>query len=386
MAIEIRQVKLGGDLKDFMGVVGPIYRDDPAYVRPLDMDLSARLGKKNPFFEHAECVYFVAYRNGVSVGRISAQIDKAHLEAHHDDAGFFGFFDTIDDAEVAEALLQTAATWLSDRGMRRMRGPLSLSIYDEPGCLIEGFDKPPMYMMGHHRPYQSKLIEAGGFERCRTLYAWEYHVGPLKKRVAAAHDELSALPELTSRQVNMSNIDADTGVVMDVFNDAWSENWGHVAATPQELRKLSKDFKLILRPEITQLAFIDGEPAAVAVALPNLNEVIRDFDGKLFPFGLPKLLYRLKIDNPKTARLVILGIRKKYRNVRKYAGLSLFLYAKLNEGGKKLGIQWGELSWTDEANAPVNTAIKMMGGKVYKRYAIYERELQEASEKVNIQR
>lgn len=378
MSIEIRRVELGGDLRDFIGVVSSIYRDDPAYVRPLDMDLNARLGKKNPFFEHADCVYFVAYRNGASVGRISAQVDKAHLEAHQDDAGFFGFFDTIDDAEVADALLQAAASWLADRGMRRMRGPLSLSIYDEPGCLVDGFDRPPMFMMGHHRPYQSTLIEGAGFDRCRTLFAWEYQVGPLKKRVAAAYDELSSLPEVTSRCVDMKKIEADTGIVMDVFNDAWSDNWGHVSATPQELRKLAKDFKLILRPEITQLTFIDGEPAAVAIALPNLNEVIRDFNGKLFPFGFPKLLYRLKIENPKTARLIILGIRPKFRNVRKYAGLSLFLYAKLNEGGQKLGIQWGELSWTDEANGPVNTAIKMMGGKVYKRYAIYERDLSRA--------
>jgi len=375
MAIELREVRLGGKLSDFLDVVDYIYRDDPHYVRPLDMDIKDRLSPKNPFFEHAEGAIFTAHRNNYCVGRITVQIDQAHLARHQDDAGFFGFFDTVEDQEVADALLDRARRWLADRGMRRIRGPLSLSLYDQPGCLIEGFDTPPMIMMGHHMPYQSKLIEAGGFEQVRTLNAWRYEVGNVKPRVRKAHDEVQAMPEVTARTVNLNNVEGDTRIIMDVFNDAWSDNYGHVEQTESELAKLASDIKLLIRPEITCIVFVNGEPAAAAMALPNLNEVIRDFNGKLLPLGLPKLVYRLKVQRPETARLFILGICKKFRSERRYAGLSLYMYARLNDAGQKLGIRWGELSWTDEANAAVTAGIRTMGGKVYKKYGLFERDV-----------
>lgn len=375
MSVEIRDVPLDGKLEPFLDVVDYIYRDDPHYVRPLNMELKGRLSKKNPFFDHAEGRVFTAHRNGFCVGRITAQIDHEHLRHHQDDTGFFGFLDTIDDQEVAAQLLARAGSWLSDRGMKRMRGPFSLSINDESGCLVDGFDSPPMIMMPHHRPYQAPLIEGAGLQRVRTLYAWRYEVGNVKRRVSAAHDEVAALPEVTCRNMNPDNVEGDTRVVMDVYNDAWSDNWSFVPFTQAELKRFAKDLKLILVPELTQIAFVNGEPAAVAVAVPNVNEVIVDFKGRLFPTGLLKLLYRLKVNKPQTARLIILGIRKKFRNKRDYAGLSVYLYAKLNEAGQKLGIRWGELGWTDEENGPVNAAIKMMGGRVYKKYALFEREL-----------
>jgi len=145
-----------------------------------------------------------------------------------------------------------------------------------------------------------------------------------------------------------------------------------VPLTEPELKKMASDFKLILDPEITYIAYVDGEPAAVALAMPNLNEVIRDFDGKVLPFGLPKLIYRLKVTGTRSARLIILGIRKKFRHVRKYAGLSIYLYAKMSEAGKRSGYTWGELSWTLEDNGPVNVGIKFMGGKIYKKYRLYQ--------------
>jgi hypothetical protein len=373
MPVEIRETPVGGNLKHFLEVVDYIYRQDLHYVRPLDFELSDRLSKKNPFFEHAEGVIFTAHRNNFCVGRITAQIDHEHLAKHRDDAGFFGFLDTINDQEVATALLDRARRWLSDRGMKKIRGPLSLCTNEEVGCLVEGFDNPPMIMMPHHLPYQGSLIEGAGYQRIKTLYAWRYEVGNLKPRVQRALEEVNQMPEVSIRNVERSNLENDTRIIMDVFNDAWSENWGHVAATPNELKKFTKDLKLIVRTELALIASINGEPAAVAVAFPNLNEVIHDFRGKLFPLGLPKLLYRLKIQRPQTARLWILGIRKKFRNNRRYAGLSTAMYARLNEAGQQLGIRWGELSWTDEDNGPVNVAIKMMGGTVYKKYAIYER-------------
>jgi hypothetical protein len=232
-----------------------------------------------------------------------------------------------------------------------------------------------MILMGHHRPYQGSLIEKSGFTKAKDTYAWRYSVGDVPPRAQKAHDEVAALPEVRVRNVDMKNFDADVRTILDVFNDAWEDNWGFVPATPREAAQLSDELKHVCYPELTYIAEIDGEAAAVALALPNLNELIQDCDGKLLPFGLPKVLWRLKVVGAKTARLMILGIRKKYRNVRKYAGLSTSLYVKLNQAGQKSGIKWGELSWTLEDNGPVNVAIRFMGGKIYKRYRIYEKEL-----------
>ena len=373
--LSVKQHAIGSKVPDFLNVVDYVYRGEPNYVRPLDMDMKDRLSFKNPFFDHGDSVMFTAYRNGFCVGRCTAQIDRLHLARYKDDAGFFGFFDTIDDPEVAKLLLDAASGWLRDRGMKKIRGPFSLSINEETGCLIEGFDTPPMVMMPHHTPYQGKLIEQAGFEKLKDVFAWRYTVGKIPERARKAHDEIAALPEVTARHIDMRNLDADVRVVMDVFNDAWSDNWSFVPYTEKELSKMAADLKLIAIPELTYIASIDGEPAAVAVALPNINELIKDMKGKLGPLELGKLLWRLKVMGPKTARLAILGIRKKYRGQRKYAGLSTFLYSKLNQSGEKLGIEWGELSWTLEDNGPVNVGIKFMGGKIYKKYRIFEKSL-----------
>jgi hypothetical protein len=376
MTTEIRQVPMGGRLKEFLDVVDYIYREDPNFVRPLDQDLKDRLSpKKNPFFEHGEGTIFTAHRNGQCVGRVTAQIDREHLERYKDDTGFFGFLDTIDDPDVARALLAAAEGWLKEKGIKRVRGPLSLSINEELGCLVEGFDTPPYFFMPHHLPYQSALIEKAGYAKEKDFYAWKYEVGEVNKRTRKAHDEIAAMPEVTARQVSVKDVERDVEIVVDIFNDAWSDNWGFVPLTRTEVRKMAQDFKLILMPEITRIVSIDGEPAAVSVALPNLNELISDLHGKLFPFGLAKLLYRLKVKGPKSGRLLILGIRKKYRHVRKYAGLSAYLYAEMNDSGRKLGMTRGELGWTLEDNGPVNAGIRLMGSTIYKRYRVYEKGL-----------
>jgi hypothetical protein len=375
MAIEIRETPVGGNVNDFLDVVDYVYRDDPNYVRPLDLDMKQRLSTKNPFFEHAEGTLFTAHRNGWCVGRVSAQIDREHVERHQDGTGFFGFLDTIDDQEVARDLLDSAARWLAARGMKRIRGPLSFGINEEIGCLVDGFDTPPMIMMQHHRPYQSGLIEGAGFHKVKDLYAWRYVVGDVPARALKAHDEIAAMPEIRTRHMDFKTLEADLRTVMEIFNDAWADNWCFVPFTEAELVKLAGDLRMIAMPALTFITEVEGEPAAVAVALPNVNELIRDMNGSLFPMGLPKLLWRLKVVGPRTARLIILGIKKKFRSQRKYAGLSTYLYTKLNRIGRDLGIQWGELSWTLEDNGPVNVAIKFMGGKIYKRYRIFEREL-----------
>ncbi len=374
--VEIRQTPMGGKLKDFLNVVDTIYKDDPSYVRPLDQELKDRLSpKKNPFFEHGEGAIFTAFRDGKCVGRVTAQIDRGHLDRYNDDTGFFGFLDTIDDEEVSRELLARAESWLRGKGMKRARGPLSLSINEELGCLIDGFDTPPYLMMPHHRRYQSALIEKAGYAKEKDFFAWHYDVGDLNARTKKAHAEIQAMPEVTSRTVSMKDIARDVDIVVDIFNDAWSDNWGFVPSTRNEVRKMAQDFKMILIPEITRITSIDGEPAAVAIALPNLNELIQDLQGKLLPLGFMKLLYRLKVRGPRTGRLVILGIRKKYRHVRKYAALSAFLYAEMNNSGRQIGMTHGELGWTLEDNGPVNVGIKVMGGRVSKKYRVFTKSI-----------
>lgn len=377
MSVEIRE--LGKDkrrLRDFLDVVDDIYASDPNFVRSLDMEIADKLDvKKNPFFLHAEGTAWVAYRNGAPVGRITAQIDHEHLKLYNDGAGFFGYLDTHDDPEISGALLDEAARWLKARRMEKMRGPFSLSINEELGCLVDGFDRPPMLMMPHHRPYQGRLIEQAGLTKLKDFYAWRYIPGEVPIRAQKAHDEIAAMPEVTSRQMDPTDVNGELAIIMDIFNDAWSDNWGFVPATKAELEKAAKDLKLVLMPEITRMVYIEGEPAAVALALPNVNEFTKDFRGKLGPLEIAKLLYRLKVRGPSSGRLYILGIKKKWRGVRKYAGLSAFLFVEMNQSGHLLGMTDGELSWTVEDNAPINVAIKLMGGRVYKTYRVYERPL-----------
>jgi hypothetical protein len=376
--VDVTQSPMGGPVHDFLNVVDLVYQDDPAYIRPLDMLVKDQLNpRKNPFFEHGEGAMFCAYRGGACVGRVTAHIDREHLRRHRDATGFFGFIDTIDDEEVARALLGRAERWLTSKGMKRSRGPLSLSINEETGCLVEGFDTPPYVAMPHHRPHQGRLIEGAGYAKAKDFYAWKYVVGEPNARVRRACEAIKALPEISLRLLSLKHLDRDVELFVDIFNDCWSENWGFVPFTRAEVRKMAADYKLLIMPEITCIVSIDGEPAAVALAVPNLNELVRDLRGQLFPMGLPKLLWRLKVSGPKSARLVFLGIRTKWRHVRKYAALSAYMYAHMNEGGKKLGISEGELGWTLEDNGPVNAGIQMMGAKLYKKYRVYEKALEE---------
>jgi|LNFM01.1.fsa_nt_gb hypothetical protein len=376
MAVEIKRIAPGESIRDFMKVPFVVFQGDPQWIAPVGMLFEDQLNpKKNPFFEHAEAVYFVATKDGKLAGRCTAQIDHEHQKRYGDAVGFFGFFDTIDDPEVARALLDAASAWLKERGMKTIRGPISLSINEEMGCLVNGFDTPPFVMMPHHRAYQAALIEGQGFTKAKDVFAWTYSVGEVPTRARKAHDQLIAEPSLKVREVDMKNAERDMRIVMDIFNDTWSNNWGFVPMTESELRKTVEDFKLILRPEIALVAEIDGEPAAIAIAIPNLNEAARDLGGSFFPFGWAKFLYRLKVSGTKTGRLILLGVRKKYREQKKWMPLSVALYVMMNDRAQKLGMTHGELGWTLEDNAPVNVAIKAMGAKPYKTYRVFEKPL-----------
>lgn len=377
MTIEIRTHRPGDKLDDFIRLQDRVYREDGAYIAPLEFDLRNRLNpRKNPYFDHAEAIFFTAWRDGQCVGRCSAQVDRAHLEIHQDETGFFGFFDTIDDQEVAEALIEAASGWLRSRGMKKIRGPYSLSINDEVGVLVDGFEHPPSIMMTHARPYQHQLLEAMGFEKAKDLYAWHYVVEEPPERAKRAHAQICAMPEVSFRSVDRKKMDEEVQIILEIFNDAWSENWGFVPLSKAEVKKMAEDLVLILDPNIAFFVELEGRPVAVCLALPNLNEAIRDLNGKLLPFGFLKLLYRLKVKRVRSARLVILGIRRELRGVKRYGGLSTAMYVELVRRGARAGYETCELGWTLEDNRLINLGIKAMRGKIYKTYRIYEKSLE----------
>lgn len=376
MTIRIREHRPGRDLDAFLRLPELLYKGDPGFVMPLYMEQRERLTPaKNPFFEHAEATLFTAYKDDVLVGRISAQIDRMHLAQHHDGCGFYGFFDTINDERVGRALLDAAATWLKVRGMKRMRGPFSLSINEECGTLLEGQAEPSMVMVPYHRSYQDAITVGAGLVKCKDLLTWKYVVGDVPARAAKAHEEVQRMPEVRIRSVRKSKLDVDVRLAMEVFNDAWADNFHFVPMTEAELRKLAQDFKLILDEQLALIAEVDEQPAGIAIAIPNLNEAIHDANGRLFPLGLAKLIYRMKVKRPKSARLVFLGVKNEFRNKKRYGGLSTALYVEMAKRGKALGYEWGELGWTLEDNRPINLGIRAMGGQPYKRFRIYEKTL-----------
>ncbi len=376
MAIEIRQHAPGRDLGDFIKVPYLIFKNDPSWIAPLDFMVKEQLSpSKNAFFEHAEVALFTAWKNGELVGRISAQVDQEHLKRWKDDVGFFGFFDTIDDAEVGKALMAAAEGWLKQRGVKTMRGPMSLSVNEELGTLVEGFDTPAMVMMSHHKPYQGAIVEACGLTKVKDLFCWRYDVGELPPRALKAYGEIKAMPEVKLRTISLKNIEQELKLVLEIQDDAWRDNWGHVSLTETEAKKAVEALKLVVMQDLAILAEIDGKPAGMCIALPNLNEAARDLHGKLLPLGWAKLLYRLKVKNPSTARLCLLGIKREFRSVKRYGALSLAMVAEIQQRGRAMGVNWGELSWTLEDNAPVNLLIRSMKGKLYKKYRVYERAL-----------
>ncbi|MFW6031554.1 MAG: hypothetical protein ACOC9T_03095 [Myxococcota bacterium] len=375
MAITIREHRPGGDVDDFLRAAHVVFQDDPAWVAPLQMDMKERLDpEKNPFFEHGEAALFTAWKGDELVGRCSAQIDRAHLERYRDDTGFFGFLDTVNDPAVSAALLERAEEWLRDRGMKRIRGPLSLNIWEEVGVLVEGFEHPPVMLMGHSRDWQAGLIEQAGFAKAKDFYAWKYITAEgFPKRAQRAWDDIQALPEVQFRTMRKSDLDQEVPIIMDIFNDAWSANWGYVQATQKEVEKTAKDLKLILDERMAFVADVDGRPMAMCICLPNVNEAIADLDGKLLPTGLFKLLWRLKVKKPRSARLMLLGIRSELRGVKRYGGLALALCVEVAKRGHAAGYEWAELSWTLEDNAPINVGIRAMGARIYKKYRVYEK-------------
>lgn len=359
-------------VKKFIKVPWSLYQHDPLWTPPLIQERLDFLNpKKNPYFEHAEAQLFLAERDGVPVGRISAQIDHLHLKTHRDNAGFFGFYESVQDREVSQALLQAAEGWIRSRGMKTLRGPFNFSINEEVGFLVHGFQHPPQVLTTHTLPYYPQLLEEGGYQKCKDLYCWSYDPNsPIPEIAGQIADEVRKHPGLKIREVDPKHMERDVRIIMDIFNSAWKKNWGFVPLTENEVKKAARDFKMILDPHVALIAEIDGKPAAISIGIPNINEALRDLNGRLFPFGIFKLLYRMKFHKITSGRLMLLGIKEEYR---RELMLNVLLFTEMHRRGRERGYRFGELSWTLEDNVKINTGIQMMGGECYKTYRIYEK-------------
>lgn len=372
MSVEIFRHTPGHDVRDFVQVPHILFSEDPAFVPPLNIMLKDQLSPKSPFFEHAEVMLFTARKDGNLVGRISAQIDREHLARYEDQTGFFGFFDTTNDPEVGLALVNAAADWLREKGMQQMRGPMSLSVNQEVGTLIDGFESPPVVLMPHSLRHQDAIAQASGLNKAKDLYAWRWEVtADMPARCLRAHQQMRQLG-VTFRSVNL---DREIERLVAIQDDAWRHNWGHVSMTTSEAKQLKSELGLIIDPAIAIVCEVDGEMAGMGLAIPNLNEAIADFKGTINPLKIAKLLWRLKVDHPKGARVAMLGIKEHIRKQKQFMPLALALIAELNRRGYQRGYEWAELSWTLEDNGPVNAMIKAAGGRIYKTYRVYEKAL-----------
>lgn len=372
--LRIVQVEGRRGLRQFVKVPWPLYADDPMWVPPLIVERLHHVSPRNAYFEHARCCLWIAYRGDTPVGRISAQIDQLHLARYQDATGFFGMVEAEDNAETFRALLSTAETWLRGQGMSRVLGPFNFSINHECGLLVEGFDNPPMVMMGHALPYYGPRIEGEGYGNAKDLLAYRVPCNfesPAFMRTVLGKVEGSA----HVRPLRRAQLDEELRILRDIFEDAWSGNWGFIPFTEAEFSDLGKNLKLLVDDDFVQIAEIDGVPAAMIVAFPNVNEAIKDLNGRLLPFGWMKLLWRLKVDFPKTARVPLMGVRRRYHGSALGMALAFLVIDAVRRPGAKRGVQDVELSWILEDNTGMRNILEAIGGIPYKRYRIYEKHL-----------
>ncbi|HXI87834.1 MAG TPA: hypothetical protein VNH64_10275, partial [Parvularculaceae bacterium] len=374
----IKPVETAQDRKAFIGAAAPAYADDPLYVPPLELDIGSRIDPKaNPGLKNAPHQLWIAYKDGAPAGRISAIVNPAHLSLYKDDAAHFGFLEATDDAAVFAALFAAAEDWARRRGMKKLAGPYSFSVNEEIGLLVDGFDRPPYVMMPHGRPYYQTRVEALGYAKARDVHAlsWVNRRDFIPERRQQFVDKQIANPKVEIRTLNMRDFAGDIRRVVDIYNDAWSGNWGFIPFTEEQAKHMASELRPIIEKHNVVLCYYDGEPAAFALVLPNINEAIGDMNGKLLPFNWAKLLWRLKVKGLTTARMPLMGIRKKFQ--RKPVGTA-FAYKMIqitNDANMDRGLADSELSWILETNTSMLSMLIDMGAKIYKTYRIYEKPL-----------
>ena len=376
--IIVSPVASKADLKAFIDLPKRLFAGHKGYTPHLNVERQEAFSpKKNPLFKHVQVQFFLARRGGRVVGRIAAQIDGAYLERYADSTGHFGCLAAEDDPAIFAALLASVEGWLRDKGMKRATGPFSLSVNEEVGLMVWGFDSRPMLLVPYDPPYAGPRVEACGYTKVKDLFSYDYDVQNApetigKKLMARAGME----GRVKVRTANMKMFDAEVRTLVNIFNDAWSDNWGFVPFTQAEIDHASKAFGPVIVPDLCVFVEVDDEAVAFIVALTNINEAIEEFGGRLGPLNLAKLLWRLKIAGVGSTRVPLMGVRKKYRNHPLMgAGLAMMAIDTLRENGKRLGKTSAELGWILEDNKATNNIIRTVGGVHYKTHRVYEKAL-----------
>jgi GNAT superfamily N-acetyltransferase len=363
----ILEVEGRRDLERFIALPYALHRGDAGWAPPLRRDVRAQLSPKNPFFRHAEAAHFLAERDGAVAGRITAISNRAHEAAHGDGAGFFGFFEAVDDPAVACALFDRAAAWLASRGLGTMRGPVSFSTNDEAGLLVEGFDTPATLLMPHNPPYYVPLVEGAGFTGAKDLLAYQRAATELPERLVSAAALLARRRAVTVRPLDMRRFDAEIDRVKVLYNRSWERNWGFVPMDDAEIDFLAAQLKPVVVPELVAFAEAKGQPIGVAVALPDLNVALRrNPSGRFFPGILRIALAARRIDR---VRVFMLGTVPEWRG----KGVDALLYKAIWERARSKGYRWAEAGWVLEDNHAMRNALVNMGFEAYKRYRIYDK-------------
>ena len=376
--IDIRPVESAADRKAFIRMPGQLYADDPNYVAPLEFEQQQRIDpKKNPSLKDSPHQLWVAWRGDRPVGRIAAIMNRAHLDRYQDSAGHFGFLEAEDDPALFDALIATASNWLQERGARKIAGPFNFSTNEECGLLIEGFDTPPYIMMPHGRPYYRNHLERMGFTKGTEMHALEWL--PVRdfipKRRLAFVDKALNKPSVEIRTLKAGDLLGDIRIILDIYHDAWSENWGFVPFTEDHARHMAKELQPIIQEHNVVLCYYKGEPAAFGLVLPNINRVIRDFNGKLLPFNWAKLLWRLKVKGVDQSRMPLMGVRKKLQGKPVGAAFAYKIIDMVNSANIDHGVTHSELSWILDDNKDMLNMLLDMGARIYKTYRIYEKPL-----------
>lgn len=365
---EVTAVNSKDALKQFIELPFTLYRGDPHWVPPLRIAVKELLDRsKHPFYANAEAEFLLARQGGRVVGRIAAIFDRAHNRFHEEQAGFFGFFESIDDPEVAKALADRAWQWLKERGAKIMRGPVNPSTNYECGLLVEGFESDPMVMMTYNPAYYPALMDKAGLRKAKDLYAYLSNANTIStEKIERVADKALRSTGVRVRPIDMKNFQADVERVWHVYNSAWERNWGFVPMTREEFAAMGKEMKQILKPELVLVGEVGDRVVGFALALPDVNQALKPANGRLFPTGLVKILYYQRLI--KSVRVLALGVVEEYRS----SGLAAGFYATLVRNARKLGFGDTEMSWILEDNVLMNRSLQVMGAKRYKTYRIYE--------------
>ncbi len=367
--IEVVPVKTQKELNTFVDFPFTLYRNHRYWVPPLKQEVHKLLDKsKNPFWNHAERQLYLAYRNKRLSGRICAIVDYNYIEFWNEKTGYFGFFECDEDEDAAAALFAQVIEFHREKGMTQFIGPLNPSTNDECGILIEGFFTPPTIMMPHNYEYYPRLCEHAGLAKAKDLNAYYVDIkdAPFDYLERLCSIVRRRVQDLKVRPIDMNEFRNEVQRIKDVYNDAWSRNWGFVPMTDAEIDAMAENLKPLVQPELIIMIDIDNEPAAVSLSLPNYNQVLKRLNGRLGPIEMLKFLYfKNKI---REARLFVMGVRKQYRRM----GLESLLFLESFRAGQKLGYTGGELSWVLEDNQATNREIVKMGGELYKKYRIYK--------------